>query len=72
MAFLIGLASIAISCYIALTIHPFESDVANIICFVGLSFLSTILLCIASDHEDKMNERIKALENKLKNKEEPK
>lgn len=72
MTYLIGMASMAMSLFITLIIHPFESDVAMAICSVGLSVTHSVLLCVSSNIEDKLDKRIKALEDKLKNEEEAK
>ena len=69
MTYLIGLASFAMSLYIALTIHPFESGVANTICFIVLCIIWSVLLCISCHIENRFEERIQALEDKLNNKE---
>ena len=66
MSYLIGLASFAISMCLVLTFHPFESDVANSIFFIGSSILYVILMGIANAREEKFERRIKALEDKLK------
>ena len=72
MTYIIGLASLMSSLYIVLTMHPFESGVANFLSFMGLNITYMVLLFIAGNLEDKANKRIKALEDKLKDKEEHK
>ena len=69
MTYLIGLASLAMSLYVALTVHPFESGVANAICFIVLAVVWSVLLCISYHIENRFEERITTLEDKLKNKE---
>lgn len=65
MTWLIGLASIVASAYIYLAMNPFESNIANVLCCVGLSAVFMFLLCKASDIEEKFEKRIKKLEYKL-------
>ena len=72
MTSLIGTASLAISLFAILIIHPFESDVAMAICSIGLSLIYSTTLCVACHIEDKLVKRIKALEDKLKDKGEDK
>ena len=69
MSWLIGFASILISLYSVLMLHPFDSDVANTICFILLGITFSAILCIAADKEEKLKSRIKALEDKLNDKE---
>ena len=69
MSWSIGLASVMMSLFTVLTIHPFENEVVNGICFPALSVVYAILLCIAVDREEKINERIRTLEKKLEDKE---
>ena len=72
MVWIIGVASCLISLYSVLTLHPFESDVANIICFTVLGVTFNILLAIANSHYEDLKSRIDALEEKLNDKEETK
>ena len=72
MSWLIGFASILISLYSVLMLHPFDSDVANTICFIVLGTTFSVLLSIAADKEEALKSRIKALEDKLNDKEERK
>ena len=65
MTWLIGLASVVASVYTYLTMHPFESSIANTLCSIGLSVVFMVLLCVASDIEEKFEKRIKKLEDKL-------
>lgn len=66
MCWAIGLASIFISLFTVLAIHPFESEVVNAICFPLLSFLYMGSLLLAEHIEDKREKRIADLEKKLK------
>lgn len=70
MSWLIGFASILISLYSVLMLHPFNSDIANVICFIVLGITFSVILCIADSKEEELKSRIEALEDKLKNKEE--
>lgn len=69
MAWLIGFASILISLYSTLMLHPFENEAANAVCFILLAVTFNVLLCIAGDKEENLKSRIEALEEKLKDKE---
>lgn len=64
MTFLIGIASLAGSCFVVLMCHLFESDAANMICLSTLSIVYAVLLGIACDLENQLKSRIKALEDK--------
>ena len=72
MTYLIGTASLAISLYVTLIFHQFDSDIATAICSIGLSLIYFGVLCLASNFEDKLEKRIKMLEEKLKCEEETK
>ena len=65
MAWLIGLASVMISLCTALTVHPFQNEIVNLICFPLIGLVYSILLCIAQDIEDKLKKRIEDLEKKV-------
>lgn len=69
MGWIMGLASVAISLFITFTFHPFENEVANVICFPLLSLIYMTLLVFAEHQEDKLERRIKTLEKKLEDKE---
>lgn len=69
MSWLIGVAAVLISFFSALAFHPFENEAINEVCFPALGFVYALMLGIASDIEDKLNRRIKALEKKLEDKE---
>ena len=68
MMWLIGLIPFITSLYTVLAMHPFENNTINSIVFSALSLLNIILISIASNKEDKINKRIKDLENKINNK----
>lgn len=68
MMWLIGLISFITSLYTVLAMHPFENNTINSIVFPALSLLHIILISIAGNKEDKINKRIKDLENKINNK----
>lgn len=72
MTWLIGLASSIMAGYSILVCCPSENEVANIVCRVVLLLVANSLLMIASDKYDKLKSRIKALEDKLNDKEERK
>lgn len=72
MTWLIGIASSILTGYSILVCCPFENEIANIVCRVVLLLVANTLLMIASDKYDKLKSRIKALEDKLNNKEEHK
>ena len=69
MIYCVGMASMLIAFYFGLTFCPFESEVVNTICFITLPILFMIVLAVASSFEEKLTDRIKALEDKLNNKE---
>lgn len=66
MSWAIGLAYIFISLFTFLTVHPFDNEVANAVCFLLLSFLYMGSLLLAEYFEDKLEKRIAVLEKKLK------
>lgn len=70
MAWLTGCASFLITAYMILMMHPLPNNTWQAICCIAFATTFPILLCVASDREEKMNKRIKDLENELKNKEE--
>ena len=69
MTWLIGLASSIMAGYSILVCCPSENEVANIVCRVVLLLVANTLLMSASDKYDKLKSRIKALEDKLNDKE---
>ena len=72
MTWLIGMSSALLTSYAMLVSNPFENDVINVICRITLLLVANVLLTIASDHYEKLKSRIKALEDKLNDKEEHK
>ena len=69
MSWVLGLVSVTMSLFIALAFHPFETEWLNAICFPFLSLVYMALLLLAEHLEDRLENRIKALEKKLKDKE---
>ena len=69
MTWLIGLASSVLAGYSILVCCPFENEVANIICRVVLLIVANTLLMKASDKYEQLKSRIRALEDKLNDKE---
>ena len=69
MIYCVGIASMLIAFYFGLTFCPFENEVINTICFIALPILFMIVLAVASSLEEKLTDRIKALEDKLNDKE---
>lgn len=69
MTWLIGIASSVLAGYSILVCCPFENEVANIVCRVVFLLVANTLLMIASDKYDKLKSRIKALEDKLNDRE---
>lgn len=65
MVRLIGIASMMMSLFIVLTVHPFQNETVNLICFPLAGIVYSILLCIAEDIEDKLEKRIEELEKKV-------
>ena len=72
MIWLIGLASSVLAEYSIIVCCPFENEVTNIVCRVVLLLVANTLLMIASNKYDKLKSRIKALEDKLNDKEDTK
>lgn len=72
MTWLIGLASSILAGYSILVCCPSENEIVNIVCRVVFLLVANTLLMIASDKYDKLKSRIKALEDKLNDKEENK
>lgn len=69
MGWAIGFASMMVSLFMVLAIHPFEGEVINAICFLTLSLLYSGSLLLAEHFENKLEERIEVLEKKLKDRE---
>lgn len=69
MCWVLGLVSITMSLFITLAFHPFETEWLNAICFPFLSIVYVALLLLAMYLEDSLENRIKALEKKLEDKE---
>lgn len=65
MAYLIGLASMAMSLFTALSINSFEGEGINALCFPALAITYCIFTAIAANIEDKLKRRIEALEKKI-------
>ena len=69
MTYCIGLASLFVALFCALTIQPLENQTFMTICMIALHTLFMVTLGVASALEEKLVARIKALEDKLKDKE---
>lgn len=69
MTWLIGIASALLSGYSIFVCCPFDSEIINIVCRVVFVLAANILLMFARKEEDKLKSRIKALEDKLNDKE---
>lgn len=65
MSWLIGGASMTGAFYMMLIFHPIENNAIQAICCVALILTYSILLTIAGIREDKINNRIAALEKKI-------
>ena len=70
MSYILGLCSWITAAFVFLTVYPFENEIANAVCFPCLSLMSLVLISVASCMEDKLERRIKALEDKLECKKE--
>ena len=66
MSYLLCFASLATALFTVLGAHPFQNEIVNAICFPLLSSVWTVLMCVASDIEDRYKKRIENLENEVK------
>jgi c-di-AMP phosphodiesterase-like protein len=69
MSWVLGLVSMIVSIFTALTFHPFETWWLNAICFTFLQLVYIALLFLAEHRENRLEKRIEELEKKLKDKE---
>lgn len=69
MTWLLGFYSTLMMAYAASILEPFENDIVNFVIRFVILLVANVLLMIASDHYDKLKSRIKALEDKLNDKE---
>lgn len=69
MSYLLGIASMFMALFVTLTICPLENNALMTICMIALPTLFMIVLAFASSIEDKVDHRIKTLEDKLRDKE---
>lgn len=72
MSYCVGLASMFAALFVTLTLYPLENNTIMTICMIALPTLFMIMLAVANDCEEKLTDRIKALEDKLNDKEERK
>ena len=71
MIWLVGMASALLSAY-AVCVVGLEDSVLTIICRIVLVIAANIMLWFASNHYETLKSRIKALEDKLNEKEDTK
>ena len=72
MTWLIGFYSTLMVAYAMFMLTPSENEAVSVACRVVLLIVANALLMIASDCYEKLKSRIKALEDKLNNKEDNK
>ena len=72
MSCCVGLASMFVALFVTLTLYPLENNTIMAICMIALPTLFIIMIGVANAIEEKLTDRIKALETKLKDKEERK
>ena len=67
MSYFIGLASVFMSLFVTLTLYPLENNTIMTICMIALPILFMVMLAFAGSVEEKLELRIKALEDKVEN-----
>lgn len=72
MTWLLGMSATLLTSYVMFVLVPFENEVISIACRIVTLVAANVLLMIASDCYEKLKSRIKALEDKLNDKEDGK